>query len=190
MKRIVTYFMQGVVLVAPIALTIYFIWFTFDLIDGLLRRMLESWLEQIIVPGVGILVLFLLLTVLGFVGQYIVLNPFKRLWEGILQRTPLLKLIYSSLVDLFSAFVGKEKKFNTPVMVCLNKENNQWRMGFLTQSNLEELDMQGMVAVYFPHSYAFSGQLYMVEATAVKKLDMPPAEAMKFVVSGGVTRVN
>ncbi|PTN08566.1 DUF502 domain-containing protein [Mangrovibacterium marinum] len=189
MKRFVTYFMQGLLLVAPIALTIYFIWFAFDLIDGFLRRLLESWLGHI-VPGVGILILFLLLTLLGFVGQYIVLNPVKKLWEGILRRTPLLKLIYGSLVDLFTAFVGKEKKFNTPVMVCLNKENNQWRMGFLTQPNLDELDMPGMVAVYFPHSYAFSGQLYMVEASAVKKLDMPPAEAMKFVVSGGVTRVN
>jgi len=189
MKKLVTYFMQGLVFVAPLAITIYIIFLIFDFIDGLLRNVLESWTGHI-VPGVGVLIIFFMLTFLGFIGEYIVFNPFKRIWERLLNRAPLLKVIYTSLADLFSAFVGKEKKFNYPVLVCINKENSLWKIGFVTQKSLDELDMEGMVAVYFPHSYNFSGELFLIETAAVKKLDMPPAEAMKFVVSGGVTRVN
>jgi uncharacterized membrane protein len=189
MKKFVAYFMQGLVLVAPLAITVYIILVIFNFIDGLLRNMLESWMGHI-VPGFGLLIIAVLLTFLGYIGQYVVFNPFLRVWERLLDKAPLLKVIYSSLVDLFSAFVGKEKKFNSPVLVCINKENNLWKIGFVTQKSMDEIDMPGMVAVYFPHSYNFSGELFLIEVTAVKKLDMPPAEAMKFVVSGGVTRVN
>lgn len=189
MKRLFSYFMKGLVLVAPIAITGYIIFLTFDFIDGLLRDVLKTWLDRI-VPGLGLLIIFLLLTLLGLIGEYVVTNPFKKIGERLLRRAPLIKVIYSSLVDLFSAFAGKEKKFSKPVMVCINKENKLWKIGFITQNSLDELGMPGMVAVYFPHSYNFSGELFMIETSSVHKLDMPPAEAMKFVVSGGVTRVN
>ncbi len=189
MNRIFTYFMQGLVLVAPIAITGYIIFLSFDLLDGILRNVLEKWFG-LSVPGLGLLAIFVFLTLLGFLGQHMVANPFKKIWERILKKAPLLKVIYSSLVDLFSAFVGKEKKFNSPVLVCINKENDLWKIGFVTQKSMEELDMPGLVAVYFPHSYNFSGELYLVRSNSVQKLNMPPAEAMKFIVSGGVTRVN
>jgi uncharacterized membrane protein len=189
MKKLFTYFMQGLVLVAPIAITIYIVFLIFDMIDGILRDQLESWFGFGI-PGLGLLIIFMLLTVLGYVGQSIVTSPFKLLIDRLLKKAPLLKVIYTSLEDLFSAFVGKEKKFSQPVLVKINKENNLWKIGFLTQKSLEEIGMDGMVAVYFPHSYNFSGELYMIETSAVQPLDMPPSEAMKFVVSGGVTHVN
>jgi len=189
MKRLFTYFMQGVVLIAPIAITGYILFLFFDFIDGLLRNVLKAWVGHV-VPGLGLVIIFILVTLLGAMGEYIVTNPFKIIWERLLKRAPLVKLIYSSLVDLFSAFAGKEKKFNKPVIVCINKENNLWKIGFITQKSLEELGMPGMVSVYFPHSYNFSGELFLIESTAVQKLNMPPAEAMKFVVSGGITRVN
>ena len=163
MKKLLTYFMQGLVLVAPIVITIYIVFLIFDFIDGILRNQLESW---------------------------IVSSPFKALADQLLKKAPLLQVIYSSLVDLFSAFVGKEKKFNRPVLVEINKENNLWKIGFVTQKSMAEMGMEGLVAVYFPHSYNFSGELYMITASAVKPLEMPPSEAMKFVVSGGVTKVN
>lgn len=189
MKRIFTYFMQGIVLVAPLAITVYIIYLTFNFIDGLLRDILKSYLGHII-PGLGLLIVFILLTILGFIGEKVAINPFRKIWERLLNRIPLLKVVYTSLVDLFSAFAGKEKKFNKPVSVCINKENNLWKIGFITQKSMDELEMPGLVAVYFPHSYNFSGELYMIETNAINMLNMPPADAMKFVVSGGVTRVN
>jgi uncharacterized membrane protein len=94
------------------------------------------------------------------------------------------------LNDLFTAFVGKEKKFNIPVIVCLNQENNLWKLGFITEKNLSDFGMEDMIAVYFPHSYNFSGELFLVPQSAVKTIELSPSEVMKFAVSGGVTKVN
>jgi len=101
----------------------------------------------------------------------------------------LLNLLYSSLNDLFSAFVGKEKKFNTPVKVLFNKENNLWKLGFVTRETMETIGENDLAAVYFPHSYNFSGELYLVPSERVTKIDVSPAETMKFIVSGGVTHL-
>ncbi|WP_321286843.1 DUF502 domain-containing protein [uncultured Sunxiuqinia sp.] len=189
MKKLFTYFMQGLVLVAPIAITVYIVFLIFDFVDGLLRDQLATWFGYAI-PGLGLVIIFILVAALGLFGNYIVASPFKALSDRILKKAPLLKVIYSSLVDLFSAFVGKEKKFNQPVLVEINKENRLWKIGFITQQSMTELGMEGMVAVYFPHSYNFSGELYVIDSLAVKSLNMAPSEAMKFVVSGGVTQVN
>ncbi|HEY9123033.1 MAG TPA: DUF502 domain-containing protein, partial [Bacteroidales bacterium] len=92
--------------------------------------------------------------------------------------------------DLISAFVGKDKKFNQPVLVKVNKTAELEKIGFLTANDLSALKVKGKVAVYFPHSYAFSGELFIVPSELVTPLDITPAEAMKFIVSGGVTEIN
>jgi uncharacterized membrane protein len=84
--------------------------------------------------------------------------------------------------------VGKEKKFNTPVKVLFNNENNLWKLGFVTKNTLSEIGNENLAAVYFPHSYNFSGELYLVPRERIEKVDFSPAEVMKFIVSGGVTR--
>ena len=189
MKRIFTWFMQGVILVAPIAITGYIIYLIFSFTDGLLRDVLGKWIG-VEIPGLGLLAILIILTLLGFISKYFITNPVRRFAIRLLEKAPFLKVIYSSLNDLFSAFVGKEKKFTHPVLVCINKENNLWKIGFMTRQNMEEIGMQGLVAVYFPHSYNFSGELYLVDAENIRELDMSSAEAMKFIVSGGVTNVN
>ncbi len=189
MKRIFKYFLQGLVLVAPLIITAYTIFLMFDFVDGLLRDYIKDWFGKNI-PGLGAIFIFIFLTMLGLVGESIIAKPFKALVNRLLTRAPLLKVIYSSLVDLFSAFVGKEKKFGKPVMVCFNRENNLWKMGFITQESMDDVGVKGMLAVYFPHAYNFSGELFFVDSAAVKPLDMSPSEAMKFMVSGGVTRFN
>jgi uncharacterized membrane protein len=101
------------------------------------------------------------------------------------------KVIYSSLKDLFSAFVGDKKKmFSQPVMVMLFKEAGIQKLGFITKQDLEIIGVKGMAAVYFPHSYNFSGNLYLVPKENITVLhDFPAADAMKFIVSGGVTEI-
>ena len=189
MKKLVTYFLQGLLMVAPLALTIYLVFEIFDITDGLLRTYLDEWLG-FRVPGLGIIIIFVLLVVLGFVGESIVATPFRKFFNRILSNTPFLNLIYSSLKDLFSAFVGKEKKFNSPVMVLMSEAEDIWKVGFITQESLEEIGLVGKVAVYFPLAYSFAGELFFVPVERVKHLEIPPAEAMKFIVSGGVTRID
>jgi uncharacterized membrane protein len=189
MKRLGTYFLQGLLLVAPLAATVYIVYFLFMLTDGLLSTYLEEYLN-LKIPGLGILIIILFLVFLGIIGETIFAKPVKFLIKRILLKTPILRLIYTSVKDLFSAFVGKEKKFHRPVIVLVDEKNDLWRMGFLTNDNLTELGIAGKVSVYFPFSYNISGILYLVPESRVKPLNISPAEAMKFVLSGGVSEMD
>ncbi len=189
MKRLFKYFLQGLLLLGPLAMTLYSVFLMFNYADQLIGDPLKEHF-QLDIPGIGIIILFISLTILGLIGETIIARPFIYFTRRLLARAPLLNVIYTSLQDLFTAFVGKEKKFNIPVVVCMNKENDLWKLGFVTEKNLEEFGMNEMVAVYFPHSYAFSGILYFVPETSVKLVDLSPSDVMKFVVSGGVTKVN
>jgi uncharacterized membrane protein len=188
MKRLGNYFLQGLLLIAPLVVTGYIVFKVFQFTDGILSDYLEKYF-QVKVPGLGILLIIIFLIVLGIVGQTIVARPIKKIINRILEKAPVLKLIYSSINDLFSAFVGKEKKFHRPVLVLFNEENDIWKMGFVTQNSLANLGLEDKAAVYFPHSYNFSGELYIVPVKRIKPLMIPPAEAMKFVVSGGVSDI-
>lgn len=187
MKKIGGYFLQGVLLVAPIAIIGYILWSLFVTVDGWLTENIEKWIG-FSVPGLGILILFVTLTLLGFLGQTAIVRPFKKIAGRLIRKIPILNLLFSSLNDLFSAFVGKEKKFNTPVKVLFNKENNLWKLGFVTKNALTEIENEELAAVYFPHSYNFSGELYLVPRERIQAVDLSPADVMKFIVSGGVTQ--
>ena len=188
MKKLGSYFFQGVILVAPIAITIYILYAVFIKVDGWLVHNLEP-LIGFYIPGSGLLILIGSITLLGFIGQTALLRPIKNVVGKLIKRIPLLNLLYSSLNDLFSAFIGNEKKFNVPVKVHFNKENNLWKLGFITKESLDEFDLKEMTAVYFPHSYNFSGELYLVPSDRVIPVSVSPSEVMKFVVSAGVTRI-
>ena len=170
-------------------LTVFIVYRIFMFTDGLLSTYLEEQLE-VKTPGLGILIIFIFLVLLGIVGETILARPFKKLVNRILQKTPFLKLIYSSINDLFSAFIGKERKFHRPVMMLVSKENNLWKMGFLTQDIPIIIDENELVTVYCPFSYGFSGEIYFVPSANIRPLSIPPTEAMKFIVSGGVAGVD
>ncbi len=187
-KRITQYFLQGLLLVAPVAILIYIVYSLFISIDGLLVDKLELILGFKI-PGLGILVSFIFVTLLGFIGETALVRPFKKALQTLLEKIPILNLLYTSLNDLFKAFVGKEKKFNVPVKVLFNKENNLWKMGFVTRETMDSIGNEELSAVYFPHSYNFSGELYLIPSDRLVRIDISPAETMKFIVSGGVTHL-
>ena len=188
MNKFMRYFLQGLLYLAPTAITIYIVYFVFTRIDTGIRNLIEH-LIHVKIPGLGVLVLLVLITFLGFLGQTILFRPVRMIIDKIMIRAPFIKLIYSSIKDLMSAFVGNEKKFNKPVLVRVNHISNLEKMGFITQTDLSEINIKDKVVVYFPHSYNFSGEMFIVPAEHVTPLDIPPAEVMKFIVSGGVTKV-
>jgi uncharacterized membrane protein len=188
MKKIVNYFLQGLLYIAPLGITAYIIYIVFHFIDNLLKDKLEE-IFNIDIPGLGLAVIFIFLVLVGIIGQSILARPFKDLFKRIIEKTPLLKLIFSALNDLFSAFVGKEKKFNKPVIVLVNPISNLEKLGFLTEEDLSTLDEKEKVAVYFPHSYNFSGELFIVPKNQVRPIDISPSVVMKFIISGGVSGI-
>ena len=187
MKRIFRYFLQGLLYVAPLGLTFYIIYLVFTFVDVVIREAVIEWFG-VNIPGIGVLVIFFIITFLGFIGGFLFLNPVKRLIDSLMEKTPFLNLIYTSIRDMLSAFVGKDKKFTQPVLVKVNTISELEKVGFLTQDDLSDLGIKDKVAVYFPHSYAFTGEMFIVPTELIRPLNMSPTDAMKFVVSGGVAK--
>jgi uncharacterized membrane protein len=188
MKKLLDYFLQGMLYIAPLGITFYVIYLVFKKIDGLVLPYIEHF-TKIHIPGLGLILLFFSIALVGYLGQKIVARPIKITIEKLLARAPIIQVVYTSIRDFLSAFVGKEKKFTQPVLVKVNKISDLEKIGFLTATDLSDLNIKNKVAVYFPHSYNFSGELFIVPSDQVIPLDISPAEAMKFIVSGGVSKL-
>ncbi|NJN28351.1 MAG: DUF502 domain-containing protein [Cyclobacteriaceae bacterium] len=188
MKKLTSYFFQGLLYLAPISITIYVIYLVFDFSDNLLQEHLSKLIGRE-VPGLGVLIMLVFLTALGYIGQTIIARPFKLFFYKIIHTIPLLELIYSAIKDFFSAFVGKDKKFNKPVMFKVNPTDHVFRLGFITNTQLKALGLSDTVAVYVPFSYTFTGETYLVSKDAIKIINVPASEVMKFIVAGGVADI-
>lgn len=177
MRRLLGYFARGLVLLAPLAVTVWVCWIVFRSVDG--------WLG-LPIPGAGFFVTLGLITVFGFLGSNLLTRSLVSALEAVMTRLPFVRLLYGSTKDLLNAFVGEKRRFDKPVIVSLTPDHSVRLMGFVTQESLGGLGLAGQVAVYCPHSYNFSGQLYIVQTSQVQPLDVASADAMAFVVSGGV----
>ena len=186
MKKLINYLLQGLLYLAPLTITAYIIYAAFNFIDGLSQKIITKFFD-IHIPGLGLLSLLVFLVLIGFLGRTIIAQPLKKIFRKVIDSVPLLNFIYSAFNDLFSAFVGKEKKFNQPVLVQVNLNSNLEKLGFVTEENLDIIQAEGKVAVYFPHSYNFSGELFIVPRTQIRHLDVNSSEMMKFIVSAGLT---
>lgn len=185
MKQFFKYFLQGLLYVAPMAITGYIIFLIFSFIDGILEDFLFSIIKTNI-PGLGLLILVLIVASVGFLGQSIIARPLKVYAKRILEKVPILNVVYTAFSDLLSAIVGKDKKFSRPVIVVVNPITNLEKIGFLTEEDLSIFNETDKVAVYFPHSYNFSGEMFIVPKSQVRPIDLNAGDIMKFVVSGGV----
>ena len=188
-RRLVNYFLQGLLYIAPLGITIFILYGLFGFFDGFLRSSIQKWFG-VDIPGLGLVIIVAMLTLLGFVGQTVIAQPGKKLVSNFLKQTPFLQTIYSTAKDFIEAFLGKEKKFVHPVLVKLSSSLDLERVGFVTQTDLAELKAKDKVAVYFPQSYSWSGDLFIVPAENVTPLDISPKDAMKFAVTGGVAKIS
>jgi len=182
MKKFINYFLQGLLYIVPITVTLYVVVWTFQKIDGILPFQF---------PGLGLIIIISLITIIGFLGSAVITSPINAFFQNLLKRAPLLKTIYSSVKDLMSTFVGNKKGFSEPVLVKIYENSTIERIGFITNEDVESLNIaKGKVLVYMPHSYAISGQLFVVEKKNVSPIHKSSAEIMKLIVSGGVTEID
>jgi uncharacterized membrane protein len=184
------YFVKGLLVVVPIGAAFFLIYWAVSTIDKALNLSDVLWVDKegkhVYIPGLGILNVVVVILIAGILITYVITDPIKRWFNRWLNRLPLIKFLYSSIKDLTEAIVGEEKKFNEPVIVEVN-EFGLKKIGFIVQKDLTSLDLPGDVAVYFPYSYSFAGQVVIISATKVKHLDKNAADMMKFVISGGVS---
>lgn len=190
---LLNYFVKGLLIVMPLGLAIFLIYWAVSRIDAALNLSDVLWVDSkgkhMYIPGLGILNVVILILVAGVLVTNVITSPIKQWFNRWLNRLPLFKFLYSSIKDLTEAFVGEEKKFNEPVLVEIN-EFGLKKIGFLVKKDLASINLPGEVAVYFPLSYSFAGQVVIIPADKVKPLDISAADAMKFVISGGVSGID
>jgi len=177
-KHILRYFLQGIIIISPIAITVWAAYSIFDFVDTKIPY----------VPrGLGFLIVIASLITIGWLGStFFVWKFLIGFFDSILERTPFLKFIYTSVKDVVESFMGDKRKFTKPVLVKMRTSPELFQIGFLTQQDLSGIGLATKVAVYMPHSYAVSGVLVIVEKDTITVLDMNPGDAMKMAVSGGV----
>jgi len=187
---LLNYFIKGLIIVMPLGAAAFLIFWSVSKIDSALN-LSGFFLEDakgrpVYIPGLGILNVIIIILVAGILVTNVVTDPIKRWFNRWINRLPIFKFLYSSIKDLTEAFVGDEKKFNEPVLVEIN-EFGLKKVGFLVQKDLAKIGLPGDVAVYFPWSYSFAGQVIIISADKVKPIDRSAADMMKFVISGGVS---
>ena len=189
MKTALRYFIQGLIITVPVAITGYVIYSIVRLVGSFLGILGGHVIvSPLIDPFIVFAIAIALILLMGLLGSSMILRPLFMTFDNAMEHTPFIKTIYSSIKDLLTAFVGSKKKFNKPVLVTINKENNIQQLGFITQEDLRELNIkEGKVAVYVPLSYSFSGSLLIVPIDHITVVDASSSEVMKFIVSGGVT---
>ncbi|MDB4925561.1 DUF502 domain-containing protein [Mucilaginibacter sp.] len=189
-RALLNYFFKGLIVVVPIGAAAFLIFWAVSSVDAALNLSDILWTTRngkpMYIPGLGILNVLVIIMIAGILVTNVVTDPIKRWFKRWVNRLPFFNFLYSSIKDLTEAFVGDEKKFNEAVIVEVN-EFGLKKIGFLVQKDLSKLNLPGEVAVYFPYSYSFAGQVVIIAADKVKPIDKNAADMMKFVISGGVS---
>lgn len=193
LKGLLQYFLQGLIILAPIVITIWALTSLFNFVDRILPDIVEGIFPEVsayYLQGMGFVVAILIILLVGYLSSSFVVGKLVELFDSILQKTPGIKIIYTTVKDFFEAFAGNKRKFDKAVLVAV-ESTDVWRIGFVTQEELNEFGLNEYVAVYVPQSYAFAGHLYFVKKERVKLItDVSSADAMKFAISGGVTSLD
>ncbi|MDD9859925.1 MAG: DUF502 domain-containing protein [Nitrospira sp.] len=178
MQELTRNFFEGLFLVVPIAVTVYVIFLVFNFMDG--------WLN-IPVPGLGFVLTIGMIILVGRLASNVFFRGALSSMEKILTRTPFVKLVYTSLKDLIEAFMGDKKRLDQPVVVTLVPGGHAKAIGFVTRQSLDMFGLENRVAVYFPQSYNFAGNLLVVPRDQVHPLRAESSDVMTFIVSGGIS---
>ena len=180
LKKVFNYFIQGFIILAPIAITLYALYWLFDKVDRILRPYLD-------IPGLGFLIIVVFIILVGWISSTFLMTSFINFFDQFMERTPGIKFIYSSTKDFFESFAGHKKRFSKSVLANIFS-SDVWIIGFLTDDEMEKFEMgSDKVAVYVPQAYNFAGQLYILPRERVRRIDgITSGEAMKYAVTGGV----
>ena len=178
MRRLINYFIRGLVVTAPLALTLYVCWYLFHWVD--------NWLG-LSIPGAGFVITVVLITLIGVLASSLVTRSAVAAMDRALQRLPFVRLVYGSTRDFLNAFVGEKRRFDKPVLLSVAPGDQTHMLGFVTAESVEVLGLTGYVAVYLPQSYGFSGNLVVVPSARVRPLAADSADVLAFIVSGGVS---
>jgi uncharacterized membrane protein len=192
-SKLLQYFLQGLLILAPISITIYTLYFIVSSIDGLIP--IFSYTDQsgrvrVQNYGLGFILIIVVVILLGYFSSFFITSRIISFMDKFMQKTPGLKHIYSTTRDFFEAFAGDKKKFTQNVLANVD-DNDVWRVGFITKDDMTDFGLLNYVAVYIPMAYSVAGNVYIIPRERIKPItNISSAQTMKFAVSGGVTEID
>jgi uncharacterized membrane protein len=192
-RKLLQYFLQGVLILAPVAITFYTLFFVITTIDAWLpifQYKDEAGIPHVRNYGLGFIIILAAVVIIGYFSSFFITGRIVSFMDRILEKTPGLKHIYGTTKDFFEAFAGDKKKFTQNVLANVD-DNDVWRMGFITKDDMSDFGLIDYVAVYIPMAYSVAGNVYIIPKTRIKSItNITSAQTMKFAVSGGVTDIN
>jgi len=191
-KKLIQYFLQGILILAPVSISIYTLFFVVSSIDGLIPIFTytdEMGKVRVQNYGLGFIIIIAFVILLGYFSSFFITGRIVSFMDKFFQKTPGLKHIYSTTRDFFEAFAGDKKKFTHNVLANVD-DTDVWRVGFITNEDMADFGLHGYVAVYIPMAYSVSGNVYIIPKSRIKPItNVSSAQSMKFAVSGGVTEI-
>ena len=194
-KKIITYLLQGLLIIAPVAVTIYSIYWIVSTVDSWLpifREPVKDAAGNIIRYkvknyGAGFAIILVSIILIGYLSSVFIRSRVFNLFDSWLEKTPGVKYIYSSVRDFFGAVAGEKKKFSQSVLANVFSDD-VWIIGFVTDEEMHKFDMGAeMVAIYVPQAYNWAGQLYVLPRQKIRRIErVSPGDTMKYAVTGGV----
>ena len=192
-SKLFQYFLQGLLVIAPVTITLYAIYWVVSSIDRLIPLFTvktEDGNYHVQNYGLGFLLIIISVCLVGYLSSFFIKLKLFSLFETFMSKTPGIRFIYSTVKDFFEAFAGEKKKFNKPVLANID-DNDVWRVGFITQLEMHDFGFDNYVAVYIPASYSIAGNVYLLPGSRVKPItNINATDAMKFAISGGVTHID
>jgi uncharacterized membrane protein len=192
-RKFLQYFLQGLLIIAPIAVTIYTLFVVVTTIDAWLP--IFQYKDAMGMPhvrnyGLGFIIIIAVVVLIGYVSSFFITGRIVSFLDRVLEKTPGIKHIYGTTRDFFEAFAGDKKKFTQNVLANVD-DNDVWRMGFITKDDMSDFGLEGYIAVYIPTAYSVAGNVYIIPRNRIKHItNITSTQTMKFALSGGLTEVN
>jgi uncharacterized membrane protein len=192
MKKIAALFLRGLSAILPIALTLYILYWLATSAESLLGGVIKFVItKKYYVPGMGVVVGFLLTIAVGILLHMWLFRKALDLFENIFNRIPLIKSLYNSIRDMMDFFdKSQKKKFDTVVMANIGDPDANL-MGLVTRDSFSDLPEgvgdEQTVAVYLPMSYQMGGFTVIIPRSKIRAVDMNVEDALQFVLTAGVT---
>lgn len=191
--RVRTWFLTGLLVLAPTAITFWVLYRLLNWVDNLLGRYLRfEALDYHRIPGLGLLATGLLLLIVGFIATRVGQGPLAKLWDRLLTRIPGVGIVYGSTKSLGEAFLNQKEETFRKVVLIQWPHPGIWRIAFLTghvSPALKEKIGEDVSCVFVPHTpNPASGFVHYVPKKDLVELDWAVEDGLKVIVSGGVVQ--
>lgn len=157
-------------------------------LDGILGNTLKPYMKEDYIPGIGLLLTIFLITFFGWLSTKFITGTVFTIVDRLLERIPFVKTIYSVIKDTVHSFLGEKKSFSKVALIS-HPGSDMKSIGFVTSEDIQQFykPLSHCVAVYIPQTFQVAGFTVLVPKESVEIIDVKPEEAMKFILSGGMT---